>query len=97
MDQFAGLQTIDQLDRAVMLDLQPLGQRSNGCSLAAGQAFHRQQRLMLLRFQTCGARCFFAEIEKSPDLVAKLPQSLNVIGGASALFHNHRKVYRITM
>jgi len=89
MDQFAGLQAVDHLDRAVMLDLQPLGQGSDGCSLAVGQAFHRQERLVLLRFHTGGPCRLFAEIQESPDLVAKLPESLNVIRGAPALFHGH--------
>jgi hypothetical protein len=97
MNQPASLQAIDQLDRAVMLDLQPLGQRPNGCSLPAAQALHRQKRLMLLWLQTCGTRCPFAEIQESPDLVAKFSQSLNVIGGALELFHGHHQLYRITM
>ena len=79
MNQPAGLQAVDQFNRAVMLNLQPLGKRSNGCSLAAGQSLHRQKRLMLLRLQPCGPRRLLAEIQEPPKLVAEFPQSLNVI------------------
>lgn len=88
MDQPASLQAVNQLDCAVVLNLQTLGQRSNGCSPAVGQAFHRQKRLMLLRLETRRPCRLFAEIQEPPDLVTKFSQSLNVISGMLALFHN---------
>src|SRR4051794_24868637 len=44
-------QAINQFDRAVMLDLQPLGYLANRRLPSRRQALHRQQQLVLLRLQ----------------------------------------------
>ncbi len=88
MNEPARLQAIDQLDRAVMLDLQAFRQRPDGCTLPAAQALYRQERLMLLRLQTSGTRRLLAEVQETPDLVAKFPQRLNVTSGMFTLFHS---------
>lgn len=96
LEQSVSLQTIRQLDRAVMLDLQPLGKHADGGFLCAQQAFNRQQRLMLLWLEARGASGLLAEIYKTPDLVAKFRQCLIIETGMRACFHGHLTLYRIT-
>jgi hypothetical protein len=70
------LQAVDQLNRAVMLDLQSFREHSDCCLSRLRQALNRQQRLMLLRLDPGGTGSLFAEIQKTPDLIAKVRQRL---------------------
>jgi hypothetical protein len=79
-DQSALRQPFHQLARAVMLELDPLGQNSDARLLSRlNNTLDREQQLMLLRLDPGGARRLFAKVEKPPDLVAELRQS-SVIG-----------------
>src|SRR5437868_14948209 len=62
-------QTVHQLDRAVMLDLQALGQFTDPWANIPGQAFQRQKQLVLTRLQACPARGLLAETKETADLV----------------------------
>lgn len=54
-------QTIDQLDRAMMLQLHAFGQHTDGGLQADRKAAHGQQQLMLLWLDAGLARSSFAE------------------------------------
>jgi len=80
-------QPVDQLDRAVMLNLQTLSQIGNTSGSAAGHTFYGKQELMLLRFEPGGTGGVFAESEKAANLIAKLGDCLVVgefeVGGST--------------
>jgi len=77
--QAAARQPVDQLDGAVVLDLQSFGNHSNTRRLTRrSQTSEGQQQLVLLRFQACGSRRLLAEMEKSSNLVAKFRERLIV-------------------
>jgi hypothetical protein len=71
-------QPIDQLDRAVMLDLQSFREIRNTSAPGAGHALYSKQELVLLRLKPRGTGCVFAESEKATNLVAKLGYGLVV-------------------
>jgi len=74
----AGGQPIDQLDCAVVLNLQPFRQVGDASASSAGHAFYGKQKLVLLRLESSRARYVFAESEKAADLVAKFGDGLIV-------------------
>jgi hypothetical protein len=67
----AAFETIDQFDRAVVLDAQTLSHLPNRRSVAFRNTLDGQQKLMLRGLQIARPRLLFAEVEKSPDLVAE--------------------------
>ena len=74
-DHVAALrQTIHQLNRAVVFDLQPFRQLANGRKLARRQSLDRQEELMLLRLDSLRSRGIFAVTEKPPYLMAEFRQ-----------------------
>ena len=73
-DVTARRQPVDQFDRAVMLDLQPLCQFSDSGPGSRRQAFQCQHQLMLTRFQPRVAGGLLAEVKKAADLIAQLCQ-----------------------
>jgi hypothetical protein len=79
LDQFFFLEPADQFDGAVMLNLQALSQIGNTATVAAARSAERKHELMVLRFDACPACRLLAEMQKAPDLIAKLGQS-RVIG-----------------
>ena len=66
------LQPVDQLDRAVMLNLQALRQVGNACSLFRAYRLGGQHELMLLRLNSCATGSLLAEVQEAPDVVAEL-------------------------
>jgi len=89
-------QPVDQLDRAVMAELQPLGEGADSRRSAARQAFQSEQQLMLLRLDAGALRGRVAEAQKAPDLIAKLGQSAEV---GLARFHKYivQRYYRLAI
>ena len=81
-------QTVDQLNGAVMPDLQPGGQLADGGYDLRRQSCDREQKLVLLRFKTVGARRFLAVAEKTPDVVSKFRQRAKA-GGGKILRHSY--------
>ena len=79
LDESSPLGSIDQADRRMMVQLQPLGDLAHGRRLASRVALDAQQQLVLARRQPSLPRGRFAEAEEAPDSVAVLRQSL-VIG-----------------
>jgi hypothetical protein len=73
-DEAFGLKTVCEFNRAVMLNLKPLGQNTDSRNLTWGQSLDRQQSLMLMRLDSCGARSRFAKIQKAADFVAKISE-----------------------
>ena len=69
-------QTIDQFHGAVMLQLHPFRQNSDGRFKILRKTANREQELMLLRFDAGLARGVFAETQKPTDLIAQVPPSL---------------------
>lgn len=74
-------QAVHQFHRAVMPDLEPLGESPNRRPLSLGEAFDGKQELVLLRFEAGGPRFSFAEGEKAPDLMPELSQGFVVNRG----------------
>jgi hypothetical protein len=70
----------DELDGAVVLDLQALGDASDRRRLALREATDGEQELVLLRLEARVARGGFAEDDEAPDAIADL--------GESAVFGN---------
>src|SRR5262249_38424251 len=58
----------------MVLDLQPLGQFSDGGAHAARQAFQSQHKLMLAWFQARGSCSLLAERQKAAYLITQLRQ-----------------------
>jgi len=75
-DQTALCQPVYQFACAVVLKLQPFGENPDARLLSRlDNTLDREQQLMLLRLDPGSSRRLFAEVEKPPDLVAKLGQS----------------------
>ena len=87
VEQSMNFHAIHQLDGAVMLDLQPLGEHANGGLLRAWQPLNRKQGLMLLGLDAGGTRGLLAEIHETPNLVAKFRQPLVIEAAMHARFH----------
>jgi len=65
-------QAIDQFHRAVVADTKLLGKRSDGWTSALRKSLYCKQDLVLVGFDSFGAGCFFAEVQKLPDAVTEL-------------------------
>ena len=63
-----------------MLNQQPLGQHSDGRDAMRGQAFDRQQRLVLLRLDAGGMRQPLTEIQEAANFVAEIRECLVING-----------------
>ena len=70
-DRARALETVDQLDRAVMPNEQSGGNLPNRGPGAIGQALNREKQLMLLRLKTVLFCSRFAEVKKLSDLPAE--------------------------
>lgn len=69
--ELAADEAINETHDAMMAKLQPLGQFADGGRVTAGKALDGEQRLMLLRRETGGARRFLAEMEEARQGVAE--------------------------
>ena len=67
-------QPVDQLDGAVMPDLQALSQFADGGRHFRRQTLDRQQQLVLLRFQAVSARRFLAVAQEPADVITEFRQ-----------------------
>jgi hypothetical protein len=74
-------QAVHQFHRAMMPDLQSLGESPNRRPLCSRQALDGKQELVLLRLDTSGPRFALAEGEEATDLMPKLGQGLVVNRG----------------
>src|SRR5690349_2608885 len=61
--------TADQLDGAVVLDLQTFGKIGDAAAVPTACPAQRQHKLMMLGFNSGPARGLFAEVQKAADLV----------------------------
>src|SRR5215472_11015667 len=59
-----------------MLDLQPLREHADRCTLPIRKTFNGEQGLMLVWLDSCLTRCFFAEVQKTANLITKIRQGL---------------------
>jgi hypothetical protein len=57
-----------------MLNLKPFRQNADRCNLAGRQPLDRQQSLVLMRLDSCGARSRFAEVQEAADFVAEISE-----------------------
>jgi hypothetical protein len=80
-------QTTAQLDRAVVANLQPLGQGADGRFLSERRSFDCQQRLVLLWLDPCRTRDALAEIQEAANLIAEVRQGLVVDRARGTLSH----------
>jgi hypothetical protein len=65
-------QAINQLNRTMMLKLEPPGHLTDRCFPPGGQSLERKQQLVLLRREICLARRPLAKVQKPPNLIAHL-------------------------
>ncbi len=65
------LGAVDQLDRAVMPELQALGEFAHSGVGVFRETFDRQHKLMLLRLYARLARFFLTDAQKTADLVSE--------------------------
>ena len=88
--QSSALQAIDQLHRAVMLQLHSFCERTNRGAHVRRKTLNREQQLVLLGFESGGAGSRFAEVQKTPDLVAELRQGtvIEVFGFLHDIYRN---------
>jgi len=70
----------------VVADLQPFRKIADADLVPCRHALHRQQQLVLLRFDADGRSSVFAEGQETPYLVAKLGQGTVIGRYQSALF-----------
>jgi hypothetical protein len=70
-DETAGFDAVDELDGAVMLELHALGEHRDAVAVARADG---QEKLMLLRLDARGTRCFLTEMQKAPNRVAEVVQ-----------------------
>lgn len=82
-------QTIQQLDRAVMAKLQPLGQFADGYRIAPGKSFDGQQCLVLLGRQVCPLGGIFTETKELSQRIAKR-REVFVLRLGNLLARSHR-------
>jgi len=66
------LQPVREFYGAVVVNLEPFGERSHRRLAFGGQALDCQQRLVLMRLDSCFTRSAFAEVQKPPNLVPKV-------------------------
>ena len=76
LDETTFGEPVDEFDRAMMRDLEPLGQSTDGRFPSLRQPLHCQQQLVLLGFKTRSTRGLFAEAEKAAQLIAKFGERL---------------------
>lgn len=72
--QTRAFETINQLNRTVMLQLHLLGKGADGGTEVRWQSLDGEEKLVLLRLETGVARGHFAKMQKTPDLVSELGQ-----------------------
>jgi hypothetical protein len=91
--------TIDELDRGVRLDLEPVGDGTDdGRVVGVRQSGQREQELVLLRLEAGGVGGLFAEVEKTAELKAELREGTQVGRHEWVGLDAHRlKVYRDTI
>ena len=94
-DRTAALQTVDEFDRAVMLNEQPRRDFADGRLSLLRQAVHREQQLVLLRLDAVFPGLGFAKVQKPPDLPAKLGQGAILF--EREVQSNVHHLYRITI
>ena len=75
-DEAAGLHAIDELDGAVVLDLQTLRQDADGRVPTFPHAFEGEEKLVLLGLKARRTRSSFAEAHEPAKLIAKVGQRL---------------------
>jgi hypothetical protein len=81
LDQSLCLHAVDQLDHAVVPELQPVGQLADGGPVAVGESLERQQEDVLLRGQPVAADGLLAEAQIAADREPELRQCLEVLLG----------------
>jgi len=62
---------VEELDHAVMLELQAFGERPNRRSVLRGQSEQSDHKLILLRLKAARPALLFAEAKEAPDLIPK--------------------------
>ncbi len=76
LDETALNEPIDQLDGAMMRELEPLGQRADGRFPSLRQTLDGKEQLMLLGLKTRSSCRLLAEAEKAAKLIAKFGSCL---------------------
>ena len=71
-------EAINELDRAVVLELHSLSQNSDRWPGVIRQPSDGQQELILLRLDSCLAGGVFAKSQETTDLVAKFRKSFEI-------------------
>src|SRR5690348_12715828 len=81
-----GLQPVDELHDAVMLQCEPVRQTADRGLLALGNPANHEEQKILLRLEACGARHGVAFADKFANAVAQFGQRL-VLRGSDFFRH----------
>jgi hypothetical protein len=96
-DKTLGLKPVGQLNRAVMLNLETLGQHADRGNVVSGQAFYHQQCLMLVRLDAGSTRGVFAEVQEAADFVAEISERGIVDASLSTACLSHVDLHYIVL
>jgi len=88
----ACFQTAAQLHRAVVTNLEALGQNAHGCFPSAGPPFDGQESLVLLRLDTGRARSALAEIQERANFIAEVGERLVVNPSGCPVLHHPKYI-----
>jgi hypothetical protein len=98
LDETMSRHPVDQLDRAMVPNLEPLSNLADRCSVVHGEPLDRQQQLMLLRLEAGRASHFIAEMQEATDQQPEAGKRrvVNVVRRKGATVHKAR-LYRVTI
>src|SRR5262245_45194305 len=78
-------EAIDETDRAVVADLESLGQSADGRNSTGGQPLQSEERLMVLRLEAGDPSAAATPLEETADAVAELGErTILALAGAAA-------------
>src|SRR5581483_9678372 len=95
-NQPLGFGAIHQLDGAVVLEVQTLGELADGRLLPGGVAADGEQELVLLGLDPGGAGGLLAEVDEAADLVAQLGERAVLVGTQVGLKRLHAEDYIVS-
>src|SRR5262249_19095680 len=95
-DEPSRFRPVDELDHAVVPEVQPVCERSDRRGPAPGQPLHAEEQLMLLRLEARRPRRLLAEAEEPAQLVAELGERTVVRRREPETSHPSH-LYRVTI
>ena len=85
---------VDEFDRAMMRELEPLGHSADGRFPPLRQPLHGQEHLVLLGFKARRTRSLFTEAEKAAKLITKFGECL-ILREREFILWIHRTTFQV--